>query len=192
MGKKILQTSSANPNSSGRADTAPAGPNLGTLLLDELKDIYGAEKHQLLLLPLIKNAASSLKLRSVLAGHLDITREHVRRLEEVFDILGQTAEERRSEAMLGIVRETETVIGETAPGTATRDAGLILSAQKLEHYEIATYGSLSQLARTLEHDEPADILESILYEEKDVDDLLTSLAENYINGEASRENPTPM
>jgi ferritin-like metal-binding protein YciE len=165
------------------------GANLGTLLIDELKDIYGAEKHQLLLLPLMKNAASSLKLRSVLAGHLDCTRDHVNRLEEVFSHLGLALEERRSEALLGIGRETEMVISETSPGTATRDAGLILSAQKLEHYEIATYGTLSQLARTLEQDELADTLESILNEEKDLDDLLTSLAENYINGEAGRENP---
>jgi ferritin-like metal-binding protein YciE len=178
----LKETASGLPASS-------AGANLGTLLIDELKDIYGAEKHQLLLLALVKNAASSLKLRSVLAGHLDCTRDHVIRLEEVFTRLGQNPEDRRSEALLGIAREIEIVIGETAPGTATRDAGLILSAQKLEHYEIATYGSLSQLARTLENDELADTLESILNEEKDLDDLLTSLAENYINSDAVRENP---
>ncbi|MDP4151581.1 MAG: DUF892 family protein [Bacteroidota bacterium] len=162
--------------------------NLQGLLLEQLRDMYGAEKHQLMILPLIKRAAASLKLQSVLAGHLDSTREQIVQLEEIFKALGEQPEDRKSEAILGIGRECEMVIGETQPGSATRDAGLIVSVQKLEHYEIGTYGSLAQLARTLEYDEIADSLESILLEEKDADDLLTSLAENYINLDARREN----
>jgi ferritin-like metal-binding protein YciE len=162
--------------------------NLQRLLVEQLKEMYGAEKHQLLLLPLMKRASASLKLQSVLAGHLDSTREQIVQLEEIFTALGEQPEDRKSEAILGIGRECEVVIGETEPGSATRDAGLIVSIQKLEHYEIGSYGSLAQLARTLEYDEIADSLESILLEEKDADDVLTSLAENYINLEASREN----
>jgi ferritin-like metal-binding protein YciE len=157
------------------------------LFLDELREIYGAEKHQIVVLPLLKKAASSLRLQNMLANHLDVTREHITRLEEIFHMMGTTAEARQSEAILGIGREIETVIGTTVKGTATRDAGLVMAAQKLEHYEISSYGSLAQLARTLEYDDVLDILETILYDEKEADDLLTAVAENYINTEASKE-----
>ncbi len=157
------------------------------LFLDELRELYGAEKHQTLLLPLLKKAASSLKLQNMLANHLDATREHIARLEEIFTLLGAKPEDRQSEALLGIGREAETVIDTTEKGTATRDVGLVVAAQKLEHYEISTYGSLAQLARTMEYDDILDILEMTLYEEKEADDLLTALAENYINPEASKE-----
>jgi ferritin-like metal-binding protein YciE len=179
MEKTIGKSITPDPNSKDS--------NLEMLLLDELKDMHGAEAHQLLILPVMKKAASSLKLKSVLAGHLDCTREHVKNLEEVFEKMGQKTESRKSEVILGITRECETVIASTATGTATRDAALILAIQQLEHFEIAAYGSLAQLARTLELDDIADILETILLEEKEADDLLTSLAENYINLEASRE-----
>ena len=179
--EKVISKETRTPDP-GHKDSS-----LEMLLSEELKDMYGAESHQLMILPVMKRAASSLKLKSVLAGHLDCTQDHVRSLQEVFEKMGQKADARKSEAILGITRECETVIASTASGTATRDAGLILAAQKLEHYEIAAYGSLAQLARTLELDDIADILETILLEEKEADDLLTSLAENYINLEASRE-----
>jgi len=160
---------------------------LAALFLDELKELYGAEQHQTMILPLLKKAASSLQLQSVLANHLDHTRDQITRLEEIFTILGEASQTRQSEAILSIGHEGEQVISETEKGTATRDAGLILAAQKLEHYEISAYGSLAQLARTLEYDEVLDLLETTLFEEKETDDLLTSLAENYINTAASRE-----
>ncbi|HVU57037.1 MAG TPA: DUF892 family protein [Puia sp.] len=157
------------------------------LFLDELRELYGAEKHQTTVLPLLKKAASSLRLQNMLANHLYTTREHISRLEEIFNLLGKKPEARQSEAILGIGREAEIAIETTEKGTATRDAGLIVAVQKLEHYEISSYGSLAQLARTLEYDEILDLLEMTLYEEKEADDLLTALAENYINTEASRE-----
>jgi len=157
------------------------------LFLEELSALYGAEQHQLLVLPLLKKAASSLKLRNVLASHLDDTREQIGRLETIFQKMGHPAETRTSEAILGITREAEMVIGGTMPGTATRDAGLIAAVQKLEHYEITSYGSLAQHARTLDYDELDELLECSLMEEKEADDLLTALAENYINQDASRE-----
>ena len=160
---------------------------LEDLFLEELRDIYGAEQHQLQVLPLLKKAASSLKLQNVIASHLDDTREQISRLEILFEKIGQTAEARISEAILGIIRGAEDVITATEKGTATRDAGIIVAVQKLEHYEITSYGSLAQHARTLEYDEMEEILELSLFEEKEADDLLTALAENYINAEARRE-----
>ncbi|HEY4285998.1 MAG TPA: DUF892 family protein [Puia sp.] len=160
---------------------------LEDLFLDELRDIYGAEQHQLQVLPLLKKAASSLKLKNVIASHLDDTREQISRLEILFERMGRTAEARISEALLGIIRAAEDVIAATEKGTATRDAGIIVAVQKLEHYEITSYGSLAQHARTLEFDEMEEILELSLYEEKEADDLFTALAENYINAEARRE-----
>ncbi|HEY4061496.1 MAG TPA: DUF892 family protein [Puia sp.] len=161
--------------------------SLEKLFLEELKELYGAEKHQLLVLPMLKKAASSQKLQNVLASHLDDTHEHIHRLELIFEKLGQPAEPRTSEAILGITREAETVIGATEKGSATRDAGIIVATQKMEHYEISGYGSLAQHARTLEYDDIEEILDLTLYEEKEADDLLTALAENYINTQASRE-----
>ena len=160
---------------------------LEALFWAELGELYGAEQHQLHVLPLLKKAASSLKLQNVLASHLDDTREQIGRLETIFRKMGHDPAARTSEAILGIAREAEMVIAGTAPGTATRDAGLIAATQKLEHYEITGYGSLAQHARTLEFDELDEILEFSLMEEKEADDLLTALAENYINSDASGE-----
>jgi ferritin-like metal-binding protein YciE len=165
----------------------PTDAHLEGLFLEELKELYGAEKHQLLVLPMLKKAASSLKLKNVLASHLDDTRIHIVRLEEVFEKMGQKAAARLSEAILGLAREGEIVVEATQKETATRDAGIIVAVQKVEHYEITGYGSLAQHARTLEYDEIGELLELTLIEEKEVDDLLTALAENYINAEAKEE-----
>jgi ferritin-like metal-binding protein YciE len=165
----------------------PKDSSLEGLFLEELKELYGAEKHQLLILPMLKKASSSMKLQNVLASHLDDTRQHILRLEGVFVTMGQVAEARLSEAILGISREGEIVIEATEKESATRDAGIIVAAQKLEHYEITGYGSLAQHARTLEYDDIEEILELTLVEEKEADDLLTALAENYINIEAAGE-----
>ncbi|HET6255979.1 MAG TPA: DUF892 family protein [Puia sp.] len=160
---------------------------LKELFLDELKAMYGAEQYQLQVLPLLKHAASSQKLRNVISSHLDDTRDQIGRLETIFEKMEQRPEARTPEAILGIQREAEKVIEDTMPQSATRDAGLIVAAQKLEHYEITSYGSLAQHARTLDYEEIDEILETSLMEEKEADDLLTAIAENYINTEASLE-----
>jgi len=160
---------------------------LEELFLDELREMYGAEQHQMNVLLLLKKAASSLKLQNVLASHLDDTREHISRLETVFEKIGHPVQSRISEIVLGITRAAESVIASTEKATATRDAGIIVATQQLEHYEITSYGSLAQHARTLEYDDVEEILELSLFEEKEADDLLTALAENYINTEARRE-----
>jgi ferritin-like metal-binding protein YciE len=169
------------------------GPKVNDSMLedffkDEIKDIYWAEKHLVKTLPKMQKAATSDQLRKAFGDHLEATKEHVTRLEQVFDILGEKPQAKKCEAMEGITKEGESIIEDTEEGTSTRDVGLILAGQKVEHYEISTYGGLAQLARTLSHDDVADILETTLNEEKEADQLLTSVAENGINYEAAEES----
>jgi ferritin-like metal-binding protein YciE len=154
---------------------------------DELKDIYWAENHLVKTLPKMAKAASGKELKSALTEHLAVTKEHVTRLDKVFELLGYKAEAKKCEAMEGITKEGESIIEDTEDGTATRDAGLIMAAQKVEHYEIATYGALSRVAKTLGHAEVEKILQSTLAEEHQADDSLTELAESSINEEAAEE-----
>jgi len=155
---------------------------------DELKDIYWAEKHLVKTLPKMQKAASSPDLKNAFIEHLDVTKGHVLRLEEVFGILGKKPQAKKCDAMEGITKEGESIIEDTDSGTSTRDVGLILAAQKVEHYEIATYGGLAQLAKTLGYAEISSILETTLGEEKEADHNLTSLAENTINESAASED----
>jgi ferritin-like metal-binding protein YciE len=102
-------------------------------------------------------------------------------------MLGEKAQAKKCDAMEGITKEGESIIEDTEEGTSTRDVGLILAGQKVEHYEISTYGGLAQLARTLGYEDVAGVLETTLNEEKEADELLTSIAENDINYEAAAE-----
>jgi ferritin-like metal-binding protein YciE len=160
---------------------------LEEFFLDEIKDIYWAEKHLVKILPKMRKAASSEQLKSAFGEHLETTKEHVTRLEKVFDILGEKAESKKCDAIAGITKEGESIIEETEKGSATRDVGLIFAGQKVEHYEISTYGGLVQLARTLGHKDISIVLESTLKDEKKADELLTSIAEKHINYEAATE-----
>ncbi|MBS1584187.1 MAG: ferritin-like domain-containing protein [Bacteroidetes bacterium] len=155
---------------------------------DELKDIYWAEKHLTKTLPKMQKAATSDELKQAFADHLETTQTHVERLEEIFELLGKKAQAKKCDAMAGITEEGAGIIEETEKGTATRDVGLILSGQKVEHYEIATYGGLAQLAKTLGLEDVASLLEETLAEEKEADELLTQIAENNINIRASEED----
>ncbi len=155
--------------------------------VDEIKDIYWAEKHLIKALPKMKKAATSIELQEAFATHLEQTQEHVSRLEEVFSLLGEKPQAKKCDAMEGLVQEGESVIEDTEDGSATRDVGLIIAAQKVEHYEIATYGGLAQLAKTLGRADVKEILGTTLSEEKQTDELLTDIAENNINYEASEE-----
>lgn len=160
---------------------------LKSFFVDELKDIYWAEKHLVKTLPKMEKAATSTQLKEAFVTHLGQTEEHVARLEQIFEMLGEKASAKKCDAMAGITEEGDGIISETEEGTATRDVGLILAAQKAEHYEISTYGGLAQLARTLGLDEVASILDTTLAEEKETDVLLTEIAENDVNYEASTE-----
>lgn len=163
------------------------GPLLKEFFIEELKDIYWAEKKLVSSLPKLQKAACTDALKTAIGEHLEETRGHVTRLEDIFEQLGKKAQAKKCEAMEGIIEESRTVIEDTEEGTATRDVALIMAAQKAEHYEIATYGGLRQLAITLGLDDIADTLNSTLEEEKKADDLLTDIAENDINYQAAGE-----
>jgi ferritin-like metal-binding protein YciE len=132
-------------------------------------------------------AATSQDLKDAFTNHLEETRGHVTRLEDAFKALDEKAVAKKCDAMDGILKEGAGIIDETEDGTATRDVGLVLAAQKVEHYEISTYGGLAQLARTLGEDEVAQLLEATLSEEKAADIKLTEVAEEGINYEAAGE-----
>ena len=154
---------------------------------DELKDIYWAEKHLVKTLPKMQKAATSSKLKSAFGEHFTVTKEHAVRLEEVFRILGHKPQAKKCEAMEGITKEGASIIEDTKTGTATRDVGLIMAAQKVEHYEIATYGGLIQLAKTLGYEECAEVLVKTLNEEKLADEALSDIAETAVNYKSSQE-----
>jgi ferritin-like metal-binding protein YciE len=158
------------------------------LFTDEIRDIYWAEKHLIKTLPKMQKAANSEELATAFADHLEVTKTQVTRLEQVFEMLGKKAQGKKCDGMEGITKEGESMIQETQKGTSTRDVALILAGQKVEHYEIATYGCLAQLATTLGLNEISDLLTESLEEEKETDALLTSIAENDINFEAAEED----
>jgi ferritin-like metal-binding protein YciE len=160
---------------------------LKELFIDELKDIYWAEKHLTKALPKMAKAATSQELSSAFQTHLAQTEEQIGRIEQVFELLEQTARAKKCEAMDGLVKEAQSLMEELPKGTMVRDAGLIIAAQKVEHYEIAAYGSLVQLAKTMGENEIADILAQTLEEEKQTDVLLTELAVSGINIAAEGE-----
>src|SRR6476619_286800 len=160
---------------------------LKEFFVDELKDIYYAEKQIAKTLPKMKKAATSEELKKAFESHLTMTEEQIERLEKVFEKLGEKAKGKTCEAIEGILKEGEGIISETDSKTATRDVGLIFAAQKVEHYEIATYGGLAQLAETLGLSEISQLLHTTLEEEKQTDVLLTSIAENHVNYDASAE-----
>ena len=149
---------------------------LRDFLIKELKDLYWAEKHLLTALPKMKNAATTELLMRAFASHLEVTAKQVSKLEEVFRILEEKAQSNKCATMEGLTRDADGVIEDTEEGTLTRDVGLIIAAQRVEHYEIASYGGLAHLARTIGEIEAAELLEEILEEEKEADEALTQLA----------------
>lgn len=184
-------SSSANGKAAAKNGAQPASmnmePALMELFVDEIKDIYWAEKHLVKTLPKMAKAATSEALADSFMQHLEETKVHVERLEQVFELLDEKARGKKCDGMEGLTKEGESVIEDTDEGTATRDVGLIISAQKVEHYEISAYGSLATLAKALQLDEVADILVQTLEEEKACDEKLTMIAENDINYQAAEE-----
>jgi ferritin-like metal-binding protein YciE len=160
---------------------------LNELFLDELRDIYWAEKHLTKAMPKMRKACTSQELGAAFDRHLVETEEQIRRIEEVFELLGEKAKAVKCEAMEGLVKEAQGLMDELPKGTMVRDAGLIIAAQKVEHYEIAAYGSLVQLAKTMGKTQVANVLAQTLEEEKRTDQLLTQLAESGINVAAGGE-----
>lgn len=158
--------------------------DLRELFVDSLKDIYWAEKALTKALPKMANKATSTKLIEGLEHHLTETEEQVKRLEEVFSLIDVKARAKKCEAMEGLIKEAKSIMKETAKGPV-RDAGIIAAAQKVEHYEIATYGTLVAFAKTLGEDDAAVLLATTLEEEKTADETLSEAAYNDINFEAT-------
>ena len=154
---------------------------------DELKDIYWAEKHLAIELPKMSKAATSLQLKEAFLSHASQTETHISRLEDIFRALEMEPVAKVCDAMVGLLKEARSILEDTEKGSMTRDAGLILAAQKAEHYEIATYGTLRIFAQVMGLDEVFEILTSTLNEEKETDILLTQIAESYVNESASEE-----
>lgn len=186
-------SSGRNSNSrskSSNSETMGAAQGNGQLekfFTGSLKDIYWAEKHLLKALPKMKKAATTEELKSAIEEHIAQTREQVARLEQVFELMGHKAQAKKCDAMEGLTKEGESMVEETEDGSMTRDVAIIMASQKVEHYEIATYGSLVQLARTMGMEDAAALLEQTLEEEKETDQNLTEIAESGINWEAELE-----
>ena len=179
--------SSKKTSTQGNGSTSEAS-QLEKLFTDSLKDIYWAEKTLTKTLPKMQKKATTNELKSAIEEHLAQTEEHISRLEQVFELCGKKAQAKKCEAMQGLIKEGESVIEETANKTMTRDAGIIMAAQKVEHYEIATYGTLVQFAKTLGMDAVAELLHKTLDEEKQADEKLTEIAEWHVNQPAKQES----
>ena len=176
---------SAQGSKNAQKNGSKTAQGLRDLFEDELKDIYWAEKALTKAIPKMAKNATSEELVNALKEHLGVTNGHVERLEESFRILGKTARAKKCEAMAGLVKEGEEIMENTEEGVV-RDAGIISAAQKVEHYEIATYGTLRAFAKTLGEDEVATLLQQTLDEEKEADETLTEIAESSINVEAEQ------
>jgi ferritin-like metal-binding protein YciE len=158
---------------------------LQKLFEDSLKDIYWAEKALTKALPKMAKKATSPELIEAIENHAEETEQQQQKLEQIFELLGKKAQAKKCDAMEGLLKEAEGIMSETEQG-AMRDAGIIAASQKVEHYEIATYGTLRTFANILGLEEAAGILEEILNEEKNADETLTGIAES-INLEAADE-----
>ena len=157
--------------------------SLDDVLEAELKDLYSAEKQLVEALPDIAEAATSKDLKDAVKQHLEETRGHVKRLEEVFQAIGIEAESEHCDGMEGLISEGSEVAETKGDGDA-RDAALIGAAQRVEHYEIAAYGTARSIARQLGHTEAARLLDQTLDEESAADEKLTQIAESSVNSAA--------
>ncbi len=170
----------------GSSEYAVEESKLMKFFEDSLKDIYWAEKALVKALPKMAKKATSPELVSALENHLTETEAQVKKVEQVFEIIGKKATAKKCDAMAGLIEEAEGIMKETDEG-AMRDAGIIAASQKVEHYEIATYGTLRTFATTLGLNDAAAILEEILDEEKAADEKLTDVAVSTINLQAAGE-----
>ncbi|HLI92858.1 MAG TPA: ferritin-like domain-containing protein [Puia sp.] len=166
---------------------SPQNSRLRKFFIDQLQEIYWAEQKIFQSLSKLEDAAHSAELKQAFNSHLQETKNHASRLEKVFQKLGADATARKCPALERIADEAEEIIDETEEGTAVRDVGLIFAAQKAEHYEIAAYGGLVQLARILGFTDAAEVMGVTLAEEKKADSQLTRIAAGGINIHAKEE-----
>lgn len=180
---KTSTTKSTAPRGQVKAKRT-AAEGLRELYIDCLKDIYWAEKALTKALPKMAKNATTPALKAALEDHLSVTEEHIARLEKVFELAGKKAVAKKCEAMDGLIKEGQDILESTEPGPV-RDAGIIAASQKIEHYEIATYGTICAFAKTLGEEEAAALLHATLEEEKEADMTLTEAAYNTINFDAA-------
>lgn len=159
-------------------------PLLRDLFVEMLQDVYSAEKSQVAALPRMSKGATTDELENTFDEHLAQTKEHIYRLEKVFRMIGHEPGARKSDAMEGLIREANLLSADAERGSMTRDVALIAAGQKIEHYEIAVYGTLVQLASNMHMNEVAGVLELTLREERETDMQLTDVAEHYVNWQA--------
>jgi len=176
----------SSKNSNGKSSNGAAAEGFRKLFEDELKDIYWAEKTLTKAIPKMIKKSTSKELAAALKSHLAVTERQVKRLEDVFESIGKKAQAKKCEAMAGLTKEAEEIMTDTEAGMV-RDAGIISAAQKVEHYEIASYGTLHAFAKTLGYDKAAKLLDETLAEEKEADAALNELAVWDINEAAKRE-----
>lgn len=178
--KTAAKSTTATKKTPAKKDAAK---DLSDLFEDSLKDIYWAEKALVKALPKMMKNATNEKLKTAIEKHLAETETHVTRLEEIFESMGKKAQAKKCDAMQGLLDEADSIVEETEPGTV-RDAGIIAAAQKVEHYEIATYGTLAAFAKILKESVPLKHLLKTLEEEKTCDESLTQLADVNLNSKA--------
>lgn len=186
--EKTTKRSTKSTSRTAQTETLSGNPDLDKFFYAELRDIYWAEKQLTKALPKMMQATTSEQLQEALDMHQQQTQEHVERLEEIFEAIGKKAQGKKCEAMEGLIEEGESVVEDTPDGSMTRDVAIIIACQKIEHYEIAAYGGLAQLARNMGREDISELLEATLEEEKQADLSLTEIAENDINREAQTEN----
>ncbi|RPI30369.1 MAG: ferritin-like domain-containing protein [Chloroflexota bacterium] len=160
--------------------------SLEALFVDNLKDLYDAEQQLIEALPKMAKAAHSPDLKRSFEQHLDVTKEHSRRLETIFSELNERPTGKKCVGMQGLIKEGEEVMTKKQADPDVVDAGMIAAAQKVEHYEISGYGTVRTYAETLGRQEFADLLDKTLDEESRTDEMLTRLAESHINVDAMR------
>ncbi|WP_198370364.1 YciE/YciF ferroxidase family protein [Roseomonas rosulenta] len=161
-----------------------ATKSMNDLFLATLRDIYYAERRLLKALPKMAHAAENEELKQAFTDHREETQQHVERLQQVFEAIGQRARGKTCEAIEGLIGEVEELLGDAPTPSAVRDAGLIACGQAVEHYEMARYGALGSWAEGLGHDEAAKLLQLTLAEEKAADALLNQIAIDAVNGDA--------
>lgn len=164
-----------------------SGEEFRSFFIDELKDILWAEKALKKALPKMRKAATGKELASSFDDHIADTEAQISSIEQIFELMGEKPTTKKCDAMEGLISESESIIADTDKGSAIRDAGLILAAQKVKHYEIATYGTLAAFADAMKEDKVAKLLRSILKDEKKTDKALTTLALESVNEDASAE-----
>ena len=174
------------PSENTEVDELPLGPadGLRKLFADNIRDLYWAENHLVKALPKMAKASSSTALQDAILNHLEETKVHVQRLEQVFELLGKSPQAKKCDAMEGLTMEGEGIIETTDSGTPARNLGIVMASQKVEHYEISAYTGLIKLANKLGLADIAGLLTETLTEEENSDTKLSEISEGDLVGVA--------